>query len=81
MGSKWDSNYIPLKIICVGRGLVDEHNITIGKVYETSLTFTGSDETHYYIIINDYGIEYYYPTKYFKKLSEYRECVIDEILL
>lgn len=81
MWSKWDSNHIPLKIICVGRGLEDGHNITIGKVYETSLTFTCLDGTLYYIIINDYGIEYYYPTKYFKKLSEYREYVIDEILL
>ena len=62
-----------MKVKCIGN--VGESNLTIGKTYEV----TRKDENLYWII-NDKGIEDWYPKELFKTLAEMRNDKINKLL-
>ena len=62
-----------MKVKCIE----DDNNwyLTIGKTYEVIY-----EDKYDYKIICDHDFEYWYPKKYFKPLSEYRNETINKLL-
>lgn len=69
------------KVVCI-KVIINKYksysNITKGSLYNVIST---TRSPHDICIINDIGHSYIYPAKRFKLVTEYRDSVIDNILM
>jgi hypothetical protein len=66
-----------MRLVCISKG--NDYNLTIGKIYDNYISEMKMVINHVYII-DDSGLDSYYPMVNFKLLDEVREERINIIL-